>query len=55
MKLATYRWNLAIVGHKKPIYYYGYKTKKEAQAFADKWNTHHDDTFQIYVIDTKKI
>ena len=42
MKLATNKWNVRIVGERKPISYYGYPTKKQAQAFADNWNATHE-------------
>lgn len=35
MKLATYKWNIAYSDNLKPIFYYGYKTKKEAQETCD--------------------
>ena len=39
MKLAVYKWNVAYDNNPtKPIYYYGYKTKKEAQEFCDLQN-----------------
>lgn len=38
MKLATNKWNISEVGKNNPILYYGFKTKREAQAFVDSWN-----------------
>ena len=38
MKLATNKWNISEVGKNKPALYYGFKLKKEAQAFVDNWN-----------------
>lgn len=49
MKLATYKWNIGLVGGLKPIYYYGFKTKKDAIHFVEQWNPYHHDT-QIEVI-----
>lgn len=39
MKLATKRWNVRITidGKEGVPFYYGFKTKKEAQAEADRW------------------
>ena len=37
MKLATYRYHVAIKGTKKFTNYYGYKTKKEAEEIAKKF------------------
>ena len=42
MKLATGKWNVSEVGKNKPISYYGYPTKKQAQAFVDDWNAKHE-------------
>lgn len=39
MKLATNKWNVKITknGRSTIVSYYGFKTKKKAQAVADKW------------------
>ena len=47
MKLAIGKWNISIVGENKPVSYYGYATKKQAQAFADKWNSSHDIKVEV--------
>ena len=38
MKLVPNKWNISEVGRKNPVLYYGFKTKKEAQAFVNSWN-----------------
>lgn len=43
MKLATYNWNYRIIGRTQPISYVGVKTKREAEAFVDDWNSRHID------------
>lgn len=47
MKLATNKWNISEVGKSKPALYYGYKTKKEAQAFVDNWNKTHELKIEV--------
>lgn len=42
MKTATHKWNIRVIGETKPISYYGYPTKKQAQKFADEWNAKHE-------------
>lgn len=37
MKLATYRYHVAIKGTKKFTNYYGYKTRKEAEEIAQQY------------------
>lgn len=41
MKLSTYKWNICYVDdeREKPISYYGWKTKKDVQAYCDMWNS----------------
>lgn len=51
MKLATNRYQVVIEGTKKSINYYGFKTKKEAQMWADKATEVHN--IKQVVIDTK--
>lgn len=47
MKLATYKWNISEIGKNKPIAYYGFKLKKEAQAFVDNWNKTHELKIEV--------
>lgn len=47
MKLATNKWNISEVGKNKPIVYYGFKLKKEAQAFVDNWNKTHELKIEV--------
>lgn len=47
MKLATNKWNISEIGKNKPFTYYGYKTKKQAQAFVDNWNKTHELKIEI--------
>ena len=47
MKLATNKWNISEIGKNKPITYSGYKTKKQAQAFVDKWNKTHELKIEV--------
>ena len=39
MKLATNKWNVRIIinGKAEVPFYYGFKTKREAQSEADRW------------------
>ena len=52
MKLATNRYHVVIKGTKKSPFYYGYKTRKEAEEICEKCN----QVFGVEheVIDTKK-
>ena len=47
MKLATNKWNISELEKNKPVLYYGFKTKKEAQAFADNWNKAHELKIEV--------
>ena len=47
MKLATNKWNISEVGKNKPTFYYGFKTKREAQAFVDNWNKTHELKIEV--------
>lgn len=47
MKLATNKWNISEVGKNKPALYYGFKLKKEAQAFVDNWNKTHELKIEV--------
>lgn len=58
MKLATYRYHVAIKGTKKITNYYGYKTRKEAEEFAKKFTevtgVEHEVLFTIIERDCSK-
>ena len=47
MKLATNKWNISEVGKNKPALYYGFKLKKETQAFVDNWNKTHELKIEV--------
>ncbi len=47
MKLVMHKWNISEVGKNKPTFYYGFKTKKEAQAFVDNWNKTHELKIEV--------
>ena len=47
MKLVMHKWNISEVGKNKPICYYGFKLKKEAQAFVDNWNKIHELKIEV--------
>ena len=47
MKLATNKWNISEIGKNKPVLYYGFKLKKEAQAFVDNWNKTHELKIEV--------
>ena len=62
MKLATNKWSISEVGKNKPTFYYGFKTKREAQAWEHevmlKQNSKLDMTFasffELYEADKKQ-
>ena len=47
MKLVTNKWNISELEKNKPVLYYGFKTKKEAQAFTDNWNKTHELKIEV--------
>ena len=51
MKLAINRYQVVIEGTKKTINYYGFKTRKEAEMWAEKYTQVHN--IKHVVIDTK--
>ena len=48
MKLAIGKWNVVEKGNNKPFIYFGFKTKRAAQEWANAWNKTH--TLQLEVI-----
>lgn len=52
MKLAVNKWNVVEKGKNKVFSYYGWKTKKSAEAFVDIWNKTHE--LQLEVIKVGK-
>ena len=47
MKLVMNKWNISEVEKNKPTFYYGFKTKREAQAFVDNWNKTHELKIEV--------
>lgn len=47
MKLVMHKWNISEAGKNKPTLYYGFKTKREAQAFVDNWNKTHELKIEV--------
>lgn len=47
MKLAINKWNVSEEGKNKPVWYYGTKTKKQAQEFVDYWNKTHELKIEV--------
>ena len=47
MKLAMNKWNISEIGKNKPVLYYGFKTKRESQAFVDNWNKTHELKIEV--------
>ncbi len=47
MRIVAYKWNVRVIGEHKPYNYCGYKTKKEALAFANAWNSLHESQVEV--------